>query len=167
MRRVPSEDYADIARPALAHRTGVSAAMFKFVADNVNGAGTKRKQSPRSCESCKRRHVSSPRLPILRAILHINRRSNKMSETLSPQGPASALQSARSVASFATRSPSAETLGCIKRLPAFCVHKECYSTRRLPRAAEPGPRGGSHTLRCRLEPGVRIHHKRPPSGRES
>lgn len=30
--------------------------MFKFVADNVGGVGTKRKQSPRPCLSCKRRH---------------------------------------------------------------------------------------------------------------
>lgn len=30
--------------------------MFKFVADNVGGAGTKRKLTPGPCESCKRRH---------------------------------------------------------------------------------------------------------------
>jgi hypothetical protein len=31
--------------------------MFKFVEDNVNGVGTKRKLSAGPCDTCKRRHV--------------------------------------------------------------------------------------------------------------
>lgn len=45
--------------------------MFKFVADNVQGAGTKRKQSLRPCATCKRRHVSSP---IVSGFLALTRR---------------------------------------------------------------------------------------------
>lgn len=36
-------------------------AMFKFIPDHVGGVGTKRKSAQqKSCESCKKRHVSCP-----------------------------------------------------------------------------------------------------------
>ncbi|KAG9255890.1 uncharacterized protein F5Z01DRAFT_672536 [Emericellopsis atlantica] len=54
--------------------------MFKFVADNVGGVGTKRKQSPRSCDSCKRRHKRCP---------HTRDPRNSSPLALSPDSPRS------------------------------------------------------------------------------
>lgn len=36
--------------------------MFKFVQDNVNGVGTKRKLGAGPCDTCKRRHVRRTQL---------------------------------------------------------------------------------------------------------